>query len=66
MASSSRRGWLDKKPSSGRSGSWQRRWVVLRSEAGSRWLAYYTSASAVQHDVVAALGRLQRELFADA
>lgn len=48
----SRRGWLDKKPSSGRHGSWQRRWVVLEQSAAGAKISWYGDQPKPGHDVL--------------
>ena len=40
-ASCTRRGWLDKKPSSGLGGSWKRRWVVLTQNSAEAKISWY-------------------------
>jgi len=45
-----RRGWLDKKPSSGKSGSWQRRWVVLEQTSEQAIISWYADASDYPHN----------------
>ena len=40
-ASCTRRGWLDKKPSSGLGGCWKRRWVVLTQNSAEAKISWY-------------------------
>ena len=45
-----RRGWLDKKPSSGLGGSWRRRWVVLEQNSNEAKISWYAEASDYPHN----------------